>query len=114
MNKIDKMLLLAKGILIKTKAVIYPDDDDDFVKSLGVDIKKYEVKNIDGSIGYDYIRALNDSAIEDWKDEEQGYKSIKTTIVKRKKRKKKIIKAKNKEVNLEYDDPEKASLFNYK
>ena len=43
---------------------------DGFLESLGVDRGKYIVKNPDGSIGYDAIRALSDTAVRDWRTEE--------------------------------------------
>ena len=51
------------------KLPFWPDDGDSFLESLGVDKGKYIVKNPDGSIGYDVIRALSDSAVQDWRQE---------------------------------------------
>lgn len=53
------------------KLLFWPDDGDSFLESLGADKGKYIVKNPDGSIGYDVIRALNDTAAEDWAEENQ-------------------------------------------
>lgn len=54
---------------IWTKLPFWQDDGDSFLESLGVDKGKYIVKNPDGSIGYDAIRALNDTAVQDWRTE---------------------------------------------
>lgn len=53
---------------IRGKIPFYPDDGDGFLAALGVDLKKYRIKNTDGSTGYDVIQALSDLAAEDWKE----------------------------------------------
>lgn len=55
---------------ILAKLPFWPDDGDSFLESLGADKGKYIVKNPDGSIGYDAIRALSDTAAEDWRAQE--------------------------------------------
>ncbi|MBR0199425.1 MAG: hypothetical protein IJQ42_04580 [Oscillospiraceae bacterium] len=55
---------------IWAKLPFWPDDGDSFLESLGVDRGKYIVKNPDGSIGYDAIRALSDTAVRDWRTAE--------------------------------------------
>lgn len=46
----------------------WTNDKDGFVEALGVDSQKYQVKNPDGSTGYDFLRALSDTAAEDWRE----------------------------------------------
>lgn len=48
----------------------WPNDADNFLRSIGVDLEHYAVKNPDGTKGYDAIRALSDTAAEDWKEYE--------------------------------------------
>ena len=54
---------------IWTKLPFWPDDGDGFITALGVDPGKYLSINPDGSAGYDAIRALCDTAAEDWRAE---------------------------------------------
>ena len=57
----------------------WTDDRDSFIEALDVDSQKYQVKNPDGSTGYDFMRALSDTAAEDWKDygeEENDYAEL--------------------------------------
>ena len=53
---------------LKGKISFFPDDSDGFITALGVNPQKYELKNPDGSTGYDAIRVLSDLAAEDWKE----------------------------------------------
>ena len=55
---------------IWAKLTSWPDDDDGFLECLGVDKEKYHMKNPDGSNGFDVIRALSDTAAEDWRPDE--------------------------------------------
>lgn len=55
------------------------NEEDGFVEALGVDLQIYQVKNRYGSIRYDFMRALSDTAAEDWKDygeEENDYAEL--------------------------------------
>ena len=58
-----------KAIEDRIKACFFclPGNDDGFITALGVDPQKYQVENSDGSTGYDFERALSDTAAEDWK-----------------------------------------------
>lgn len=47
--------------------VCFPSDDDDFIKALGADPERYAVTGSDGTVGYDFIAALNDTVVEVWK-----------------------------------------------
>jgi len=44
----------------------WSNDDDGFLAALGVDLNKYEHKNHDGSVGYDWLAALSDKAPDVW------------------------------------------------
>ena len=55
---------------IWAKLPFWPGDGDDFLECLGVDKEKYSMENPDGSIGYDVVRALGDTAAEDWRPDE--------------------------------------------
>lgn len=46
---------------------LWPDDSDGFLAALGVDNRRYEVTNPNGSTGFDAISALSDLAAEEWK-----------------------------------------------
>ena len=50
----------------------WTNDKDRFIEALGVDSQTYQVTNPDGSTGYDFMRALSDTAAEDWKDYGEG------------------------------------------
>ncbi len=54
---------------IWAKLTFWPGDDDGFLAALGVNREQYRTKNPDGSTGYDVIRALNDTALQDWAEE---------------------------------------------
>lgn len=54
---------------IWAKLPFWPDDEDGFISALSVDPGKYLTINPDGSSGYDVIRALNDTALQDWAEE---------------------------------------------
>ena len=41
-------------------------NDDDFIDALGVDPEKYKHVASDGTVGYDFMSALNDVAKECW------------------------------------------------
>ena len=67
--------LAAMEARIRATLPSWTDDRDRFIDALGVDSQKYQVKNPDGSTGYDFMMALSDTAAEDWKDygEEELY-----------------------------------------
>ncbi len=56
---------------IWTRLPHWPNDCDGFLAALGVNVNQYRARNPDGSTGYDVIRALNDTAAEDWAEENQ-------------------------------------------
>lgn len=55
---------------IWAKLPFWPDDEDGFISALSVDPGKYLTINPDRSTGYDAVRALSDTAAEDWRAEE--------------------------------------------
>ena len=72
---IGRKSLMARLAAIEAKikdALQSWNDGDGFVEALGVNLQKYQVKNPYGSPGYDFMRALSDTAAEDWKDYEEG------------------------------------------
>jgi len=48
----------------------FPDNSDNFVSALGVDPKDFEVRSGE-YCGFDYLRALESIAINDWEEKEQ-------------------------------------------
>lgn len=66
MKDVNRLLERARTILGSLAFGIFPDNDDGFLDALGVDKAKYEVRNQDGTVGYDFLAALNDIAREDW------------------------------------------------
>ena len=70
MLKAIKKRLRALEQKVRAKLLSWPDDGDGFFECLGVDKRKYSMENPDGSIGYDAIRALSDTAAADWRAEE--------------------------------------------
>ena len=66
MKLLDRLLDTAEKMYSAVIAVAFPNDEDNFVAALGVDKKKYEIHYPDGEVGYDYLSALNDTAIDDW------------------------------------------------
>lgn len=46
----------------------WSSDDDGFLAALSVNPHKYQKTNPDGSIGYDWLRALSDLAPNVWAD----------------------------------------------
>ncbi len=69
MKKIDNLIKSARLLLKKRAAIAYPSDEDGFMKALGVKLSSYAVELSDGTVGYDVLRALNDTALIDWADE---------------------------------------------
>lgn len=66
MKDVNRLLERARAILGSLDFGLFPDNDDGFLDALGVDKTKYEVKHPDGTIGYDFLAALSDLAVEDW------------------------------------------------
>lgn len=69
MNKLDKLLSKARGLACAAMEMLFPADKDGFLEALSVDKEKYAVELPDGSTGYDFLQALNDTAAEDWSEE---------------------------------------------
>ena len=68
MKKIDRLLAKAADMQSNISVSLFPLDDDSFMHGLNIDLKKYEHKNMDGTIGYDAMEALNDMALDIWED----------------------------------------------
>lgn len=68
MKDVDKLLRKAKALLDRIIEVLFPDNEDGFIDCLGVDPEKYKHIYSDGSVGYDFLKALADTAKEDWED----------------------------------------------
>lgn len=66
MKLIDRLLIKAKEIGEYVKYSMFCDDDDDFIKSLGVDSDRYLVDKENNL--FDFMAALNDTAKVDWAD----------------------------------------------
>ena len=69
MKKIDNLIKSARLLLKKRAAIAYPSVEVGFMKALGVKLISYAVELSDGTVGYDVLRALNDTALIDWADE---------------------------------------------
>jgi len=67
MRKLNNLLKKARHMLPEILGVCFPSDDDDFIKALGADPERYAVTGSDGTVGYDFIAALNDTVVEVWK-----------------------------------------------
>ena len=67
MRKLNNLLKKARHMLPEILGVCFPSDDDDFIKALGADPDCYAVTGSDGTVGYDFIAALNDTSVEVWK-----------------------------------------------
>lgn len=68
MKRIDKLIkqaLQAAGDFVRD---FFPGNDDGFLEALGVDPEKYKHVAPDGTVGYDFLAALNDQAREVWED----------------------------------------------
>lgn len=68
MKDVEKLLRKAKALLDQVADALFPDNADGFLECLGVEPKKYERRQPDGSIGYDFLKVLADTAVEDWED----------------------------------------------
>ncbi|MFR3145663.1 MAG: hypothetical protein ACLTOT_15715 [Eubacterium callanderi] len=70
MNRIDKLLSKAQELACAAMEMLFPSDEDGFLEALGINREKYAVELPDGSTGYDFLQALNDTAAdEDWSEE---------------------------------------------
>lgn len=70
MNRIDKLLSKAQELACAAMEMLFPPDKDGFLEALGIDKTQYCVELPDGSTGYDFLQALNDTAAdEDWSEE---------------------------------------------
>ena len=68
MNKIDKLLSKARELGRSILVELFPPDKDGFIEALSIDKEQYSVELPDGSTGYDFLQALNDTAAEDWEE----------------------------------------------
>lgn len=68
MNRIDKLLSKAQELARSALEMLFPPDKDGFLEALGINKEKYAVELPDGSIGYDFLQALNDTSAEDWEE----------------------------------------------
>ena len=66
MKRVDRLIKKAKSMIIKTITGLFPPNDDGFMDALGVDPEKYKRTASDGTVGYDFLAALNDIAAECW------------------------------------------------
>ena len=71
MKKIDALLHKARALIADSLAVLLSDNADSFMEALGVNLALYAVALPDGATGYDFMKALNDTATRDWADHEQ-------------------------------------------
>ena len=71
MKRIDRLLQKAKERFNATIEHLFPGDADGFMDALGVDKDKYKVEYPNGEVGYDFLKALADTARKDWGDYEQ-------------------------------------------
>lgn len=66
MKGIDRLLKKAKRVLSELAISIFTGNEDGFMDALGVDLELYAVNIPDGSVGYDFLKALNDTSAADW------------------------------------------------
>lgn len=66
MKDVDVLLKRARMLATAIDNGEFTDDEDGFLEALGVDKSKYEVRHKDGTMGYDFLAALNDLAKEVW------------------------------------------------
>ena len=71
MKRIDKLIKQAIHLSVSFVRTYFPGNDDGFMDALGVDPEKYKHVASDGTVGYDFMAALNDVAKECWNEE--GY-----------------------------------------
>ena len=66
MKRIDVLIRKTKKLIREFALSWFSGNDDGFLEALGVDPVKYERVAPDGTIGYDFLAALNDTARECW------------------------------------------------
>lgn len=67
LRTIKKRMKAIEGKIL-SKLPFWPDDSDGFIAALGRDPEQYRVCNPNGSLGCDALRALSDSAADDWRN----------------------------------------------
>lgn len=65
MKNVDRMIAKAKSLLYVLVDSL-SGNDDGFLDALGVVPEDYAQERPDGSIGYDFLKALCDTAAKDW------------------------------------------------
>ena len=68
MKNLDKLIQRTKEILQTGIERLFPGDDDGFMEALGVKQEDYAVELPDGARGYDFLKALEDTAPLDWEE----------------------------------------------
>lgn len=68
MKNLDKLIRKAKEILQTGIELLFPGDEDGFMEALGVRREDYAVELPDGALGYDFLKALEDTAPLDWEE----------------------------------------------
>ena len=68
MKNLDKLIQRTKEILQTGIERLFPGDDDGFMEALGVKQEDYVVELPDGAQGYDFLKALEDTAPLDWEE----------------------------------------------
>ena len=69
MNRINRLLRKAKIVAGIAVDEVLPGDSDGFIEALGVDKGRYKVENIDKTIGYDFVKAMQSVAVDVWRSE---------------------------------------------
>lgn len=67
MKSVDRLIKRAKRTA-KSICNWLASNDDGFMDAIGVDPEQYKI-NIGDAVGYDFTKALNDIAAEDWADD---------------------------------------------
>lgn len=65
MKNVDRMIAKARSLLCRLVDSL-SGNDDGFLDALGVAPEAYEQERPDGSVGYDFLKALCDTAARDW------------------------------------------------
>lgn len=73
MKKINKLIKDAKQLLGDMVKTFFSGNEDGFLEALGVDPEKYKHAAPDGTIGYDFMAALNDTVAESWNEYVEAY-----------------------------------------
>lgn len=68
MKNLDKLIRKAKEILQTGIELLFPGDEDGFMEALGVRREDYAVELPDDTLGYDFLKALEDTAPLDWEE----------------------------------------------